>query len=630
MKRHTATSINKWFEYKRVAGFGLVTNFIKGKLDKLLSVILNTIKKKLVLTFLFLIILPITFSSVISYIIIQDIVKDKTNIGNKTAVSQACINIERIFRDMIIASNTLILDDKILDILNNPQTEDLTQLYANYSKINERFYLVQTSTLDSYNPNIIAVLDQSSHVYSTRPNSTEEDTLFRNILSDQKINTNGNYIKWAEKTYSIQMTYSKKKNDFIIMLRAYMDVATGKKRGDTILAISEMEFAKILQRLVVVNGIKAYIINDSGVILSSTDSNELGTQLELYKYIKENGSESIDTVEFENERYIINSQKLAHSGWSVVQIIPGNILFSEISSMRNMIIGINLAFLLVFFGVSYLIAKSISSPINRLSAASKEIAAGNLQTRVSVTGRDEMAQLSVNFNNMAEEIGELIKRNKEDEKTKRELELQMLYAQINPHFLFNTLNSIRWMADASKVFNVSKIIIALVNLLKNSIIKKNEYISIREEIENVKNYIYIQKIRYMSIFEGEYHIEESILECKTIKLVLQPIVENSIIHGFEGISYKGIIKINGYRDGDKIKLTVSDNGVGMNEEQLKKLLCGDVDKRGYLSGIGISNVNERLILHFGSNYALNIKSAPGEGSTTEINIPLMDSEENNV
>lgn len=630
MKRHTATSINKWFEYKWVAGFGHVTNFIKENLNKLLSVILNTIKKKLVLTFLFLIILPITFSSVISYIIIQDIVKDKTNIGNKTAVSQACINIERIFRDMIIASNTLILDDKILDILNHPQTEDLTQLYANYSKINDRFYLVQTSTLDSYNPNIIAVLDQSSNVYSTRPNSTEEDTLFRNILSDQKINTNGNYIKWAEKTYSIQMTYSKKKNDFIIMLRAYMDVATGKKRGDTILAISEMEFSKILQRLVVVNGIKAYIVNDSGEILSSTDLNELGEQLELYKYIKENGSESIDTVEFENERYIINSQKLAHSGWSVVQIIPGNILFSEISSMRNMIIGINLAFLLVFFGVSYLIAKSISSPINRLSAASKEIAAGNLQTRVSVTGRDEMAQLSVNFNNMAEEIGELIKRNKEDEKTKRELELQMLYAQINPHFLFNTLNSIRWMADASKVFNVSKIIIALVNLLKNSIIKKNEYISIREEIENVKNYIYIQKIRYMSIFEGEYDIEESILECKTIKLVLQPIVENSIIHGFEGISHKGIIKIKAYRDGDNIKLTVSDNGVGMNEEQLKKLLCGDVDKRGYLSGIGISNVNERLILHFGSNYALNIKSAPGEGSTTEINIPLMDSEENNV
>ena len=630
MKNHTATSNKKWSEYKWVASFGHVTNFIKGNLYKFSNVFLNTIKKKLVLTFLFLIILPITFSSVISYIIIQDIVKDKTNIGNKAAVSQACINIERIFRDMIIASNTLILDDKILDILNEPQTKDLTQLYANYSKINDRFYLVQTSTLDSYNPNIIAVLDQSSHVYSTRPDSLTEDTIFRNILNDQKINTSGNYIKWGEKTYSIKMAYSKKKTDFIIMSRAYMDVTTGKKRGDVIIALPELEFAKILQRLVVVKGIKAYIVNNSGEILSSTDSNELGTQLEPFKYIKENGGKSIDTVEFKNEKYIINSQKLAHSEWSVVQIIPGNILFSEISSMRNMIIGINLAFLLVFFGVSYFIAKSISSPINRLSAASKEIAAGNLQTRVMVTGRDEMAQLSVNFNNMTEEIGELIKRNKVDEKTKRELELQMLYAQINPHFLFNTLNSIRWMADASKVFNVSKIIIALVNLLKNSIIKKNEYITIREEIENVKNYIYIQKIRYMSMFEGEYDIEEDILECKTIKLVLQPIVENSIIHGFEGISYKGIIKINGYRDGDRIKLTVTDNGIGMNEEQLKRLLCGDVDKRGCLNGIGISNVNERLILHFGSSYALNINSTPGEGSTTEINIPLLDAEENNV
>ncbi|MCG8484937.1 MAG: histidine kinase, partial [Clostridia bacterium] len=321
---------------------------------------------------------------------------------------------------------------------------------------------------------------------------------------------------------------------------------------------------------------------------------------------------------------VVVTKKLKGSDYVIAEVINNDIFMSEINQIKSWMIIINFILIIIFFGIILIIVKNITNPIKDLSEKSVEVAGGNLDAKVVVNGHDEIAKLGQNFNKMTSQLKSSVEKINETEKSKRELELQMLYAQINPHFLFNTLNSIRWMAQTSKVYNVSNIIVALAELLKSSIIERNEYITIEEEINNVKNYITIQRLRFSSVFECEYNISQEILQCKTLKLILQPIVENTIIHGFEGIHHKGIIKITGYKENNKIILIISDNGKGMTQEEQTNIMAEpkQKNKKG-LSGIGISNVHKRIILHFGDDFGLQITSEHQIGTTTILSLPII-------
>lgn len=596
------------------------------KLSRAISkIFFSTIRKKLIFSFLFVIILPIACSSIISSVMLQNAVKEKVNLGNEMALTQICLSIERVYKDMIIASNTLMLDDEILDILKHKQSTD-QNLFYNQRVMDGKFFNVQTSTLDSYTNHFIAVLPRNGGVYTTlQINSFYDNSTFVRILDDESLDRKNNYVKLADKSHLVDFP-ALGKIRYIVLARAYMEFTNGGKIGDVMIGIPESYMSDILKALGANNGIKGYIVSDEGEIITATNQADIGTKLKYYSEIKSTGTDNISMLELSKNDCIINSRYIEKLGWRVVEEIPNSFFFDEMAAGRRTLIYINLIFIFAFLGVAYFIANSISKPISNLDKATSEISSGNLEARVEVLQSDELGQLSVKFNNMAVQIKELFNKVNEEQKTKRELEMKMLYAQINPHFLFNTLNSIRWMADASRVFNVSKSIVALTNLLRNSIIKTDELITIADEIENIKNYVTLQKLRNASLFEDEYDIDEEILRYRTLKLILQPIVENSIIHGFEGIQYKGIIKIRGYSEEGKIIILISDNGTGMEEEKIKTLMSSNYKSKGRFNGIGLSNVNERLILHFGNEYALKIVSKPGVGMTTTVILPILSEE----
>ena len=202
-----------------------------------------------------------------------------------------------------------------------------------------------------------------------------------------------------------------------------------------------------------------------------------------------------------------------------------------------------------------------------------------------------------------------------------EMEFKILQAQINPHFLYNTLDSIRWMATLQGTSIISTMVSSIINLLKYNFSRNGTLVYLSEEIESVKDYISIQKFRYGDMFDIKYDIPKDILEYKTIKFIMQPIVENAIFHGFENIEHIGVIRISAYIEKDFLYILISDNGVGMTEEELQNVIHRKPSKKQYLD-IGIQNVDNRIKFYCGQDYGLSLTSIKYVGTTATFKLPI--------
>lgn len=275
--------------------------------------------------------------------------------------------------------------------------------------------------------------------------------------------------------------------------------------------------------------------------------------------------------------------------------------------------------LLILLGVAMLIARRVSRPIHSLADEMHRFegsAADFVYTPVS--GTSEIGMLSDSFGHMVGRIQALMEEVKSEEETLRKTELKALQAQINPHFLYNTLDSIQWMCEVGRTEDAVKMVGALARLFRISISRGADLIPIRKELEHAECYLVIQKFRYKDQFSYRFEVDESILDCLCSKITLQPIIENAILHGFGEFIEDGEIVIAAQADGDDVVLTVTDNGVGMDETQCRAILSHDQSEPG---GIGMKNVNDRIRIYFGAAYGLTIQSEPDCGTTVTIRLP---------
>lgn len=253
-----------------------------------------------------------------------------------------------------------------------------------------------------------------------------------------------------------------------------------------------------------------------------------------------------------------------------------------------------------------------------------QVMRGNLKVEINDNHPDEIGYLSGKFEAMIEEIKLLIDRVEQEQAQKRGIELQMLQAQINPHFLFNTLSSLKWTAMLSQADSVSNGLGALAELLRSTIVQKNERITLGEELRNIKNYVVIQQIRYGMSLQVDVQIPEQLVDTQVLKFLLQPIVENSIIHGLSGENMEPRITMTAELNGEVLKIKLSDNGKGMSAEKLQEILqLKDNHSENRLANIGIGNVRERIKLHYGDPYGLEIWSKPDQGTDVIITIPYI-------
>ena len=278
--------------------------------------------------------------------------------------------------------------------------------------------------------------------------------------------------------------------------------------------------------------------------------------------------------------------------------------------------------LILFLFLSYYIPLSITRPIRRLTQVTDQVAKGDLTVRSDVTGGVEAQVLSDSLNTMIDKINELLDQVKTEQIRLRKAEFELLQSQINPHFLYNTLDAIVWLAEAGEQKKVVKMVGSLSDFFRISLNQGQDILDVKEELQHVRSYLEIQQMRYQDILQYEICVPEELNHCQIPKITLQPLVENALYHGIKNKRGKGLIRIEGELDGEDCILRIVDNGRGMTPERLEQVREGIRNRKARETDIyGLYNVNERIRLNFGENYGITITSTYGEGTCVTVRLP---------
>lgn len=331
--------------------------------------------------------------------------------------------------------------------------------------------------------------------------------------------------------------------------------------------------------------------------------------------------ESCFRLNYRGEKYLVTRTDMKTTGWTLVSMVPYKSVMAETMAISGVMILAVAITLIVTLLLLNRILTGVVKPLKKLEKYMVQVNPDNMDQRMEILTDDEIGHLSMKFNQMMDRIRNLKEQVIEEQEDKRKYELQALQAQINPHFLYNTLDSIIWMAETNDS-NIVAMTEALAKLFRISLNKGNEEISLERELEHVKNYLIIQSMRYADKFTYEISVDPGVERCRTIKLILQPIVENCIYHGIKKKRGTGKITIRAYRREQNLIIEVSDDGCGMPKEICRKILSDEIESENISgSGIGVKNVNERIQLRFGKKYGLSYSSEEGVGTTVTYVLP---------
>ena len=309
------------------------------------------------------------------------------------------------------------------------------------------------------------------------------------------------------------------------------------------------------------------------------------------------------------------------TGWTVYEVLPCSAILDSIKPIRNVVFILSGCCIMLAILCSLIIANSISNPIRHLQKIMAQVEEGNTALRSDIKNQSEVGQLSLTFNHLLDRIEQLLTVIKGIEIKKREAQLDALMSQINPHFLYNTLESIRMMAVIEDQDDIARAIEALSDLFRYTIRGHSDIIDVEEELEYIKNYILLQKIRFEDRLQDEYDVDETLLHHKMIKLTIQPLVENAIVHGLTDSDCQGFIRISVKREGGDLLISVQDNGVGIAPNKLREITA-QLNTGGEAgTGIGLNNIHQRIVMYFGKGYGLSLTSRPMKGTCAVLRLP---------
>lgn len=366
-----------------------------------------------------------------------------------------------------------------------------------------------------------------------------------------------------------------------------------------------------------------YLVDSKGEIIYHPRQ-----QLIYSNLMNENNEEAVNYEDgtivesFNDEERVVTTKTVGYTGWKIVAVTPMKDITENYSHMRIFLV------LIIFFGVLILtiinivVSSRIATPIKSLENKVRKFEEGVRNIDFSTSGSYEVKHLGKAINSMVAQMNLLMDNIVREQELKRKTELDALQAQINPHFLYNTLDSIVWMVEGERYEGAVTMVTALARFFRISLSKGKNVIKLKDELEHVSNYLTIQNIRYKNKFSYKIQAEDDVLDLACIKLVVQPLVENAIYHGMEYMDGDGEIDIKAYSENNEAIIEVRDNGPGMTEDIVESLLKKvHASKKG--SGVGIRNVNERIKLYFGSIYGLEINSEPDDGTSIKIHIPII-------
>ncbi len=570
----------------------------------------KTIQFTLSLSFSVVALIGMGFSGYMVYSRYASSTKELIVTNNEQLINQVNMNLNAYLRNMMRISNSMYYSViKRTDLVTDTLDEEMNLLYeANKDNLVSIVCFRENGTLVAATPinSMKSELNVTGQSWFVNANQEIENLHFsiphvQNLFNDSSFN-----YHW------------------VISLSRVVELTSGGDISRGILLV-DMNYSGIEQIFTQVNSSSSgyvYLVDSSGEIIYHPKQNLINSNI-LHENNNVAAAYTDGTHEetYLGEKRMITVRTVGYTGWKIVHVTPTNEFYLSYIQMRFFTgIILTLTVLLIFFAnqfVSYL----IGNPIKKLDDSVKELEYGNLDLNIYIGGSYEIRHLGRTITSMVRQMHLLMDEIVVEQEKKRKSEFDALQAQINPHFLYNTLDSIVWMVESERYREAISMVTALAHLFRISLSKGKNMITIREEMEHAQNYLHIQKIRYKNRFTVEIDIDPEIYECSTIKLIVQPLLENAIYHGLEYMDGEGEIKVRGYiKEGD-IYIDVSDNGLGMPEQSLDLILTDEnrVHKKG--SGIGLSNVHQRIQLYFGKQYGLEIESVLDEGTTVHIHLP---------
>ncbi|MFF2481433.1 sensor histidine kinase [Paenibacillus sp. NPDC058071] len=574
------------------------------------------IRYKIQMWFMPLIVLTAISIGYFSYTTASNQVLDKISQGQNNISSQTISHLDYLAKDIYDIYSYLSLSSELHDMLSpesNYNSAQIVNSMVNRLLSTRQFFqslLIFTDdyppiTFNSLNNNeIITYRDYKNHdIYK----QTEADVV------------NG---AWGVETGPLKLFIGDQRKK-VFYSKVLINPETLEREGLMLIGMTEEDFRKSFGQKR--DNVQIIVVNEYGTILSDSDGKWSGRDFMELPYYEHTAFDEVDWNAHDKE-WLISHSSSAATGWHVLVIQPRSEELQQLNQIRWLTVGFVIMILLVNIPLSWLFSKLFLNPLKRLLKSMREVQDGDFSQYVNIELRDEIGQLGRGYNTMVTKIKELIQNVYQSELSQKDAELKMLQSQINPHFLYNTLNSITWMAYREGADKSADMIERLSVFFRFNLSQGADIISIEKELAIVENYLYLSKIRFGDKLTYSIDVQPHLKRVLMPKLLLQPLVENAVVHGIEQMEGEGFIHLSIYETETEVVMEVTDNGVGIQPDKLETLRSTGqgnrslVDSSERSGGFALYNTRERLHNYFGDGVTIDINSRVGFGTSVKLRI----------
>ena len=593
---------------------------MKNSLRGLLRIYKNMpIKIKLIAVLFVQVIVPLILIGFLGYKNSESIIKEKSTDYSRDILNMIQLRLSDYVDNLSEISQNLLYEERLYDALkSSSNTEDLLMQFEYENTVNSYLKLVVITRPEIRS---ICVYSNDGRVYyqddNTREARKKSEIPYFQMIEEARQNKGKPYLHIVSEDRKVSDIY---------LVRQINDRDKFKELGLLVMHIKKEVLDEVYQGLTAKLQ-NIMILSSDLELIATRDENDLAIYSGiLYDMIKGESGENVD----ENSGLFVSYLTQKNTGWKIAAYITLDELYKDAYTLRTNIIVLCIFVLMVLIALTLFTAVDFVKPINKLVNSMKKVQTGEDNVQIKIDREDELGFLNRAFNEMSSEIHHLVNWVYREQLTRKEAELKALQAQINPHFLFNTLEAINWMAHLNNVPEISDTVSNLSELMEASIGRDDRLISIKEEFTYADKYISLQKKRFGDRIELIKNVEPEVNNIKIPRLLIQPLIENAVYHGIERTRGQGVINLNAIRQDNNLLIEVIDNGAGMEREdleQLNKRLTMDSDTYFKALGskkkrsIGIENVNRRIKLFYGEAYGLMIDSELGKFTKAVVSIP---------
>lgn len=584
----------------------------------------KSITRKYLTAFILFIVLPVFVMGIVIYESYSKVLQKNYSERTSQIINQISVDIDNQTRSMSLTLAGLSQDDDFIDLLTKWNRIQDAESKLDLSKlINKRLteVFISQSRLENI---VIFMKDKGFYLYQNT--FSQDEGLVRNSEWYGTTLNPKNKITILDSFASLVTGPGNINNKLYLSCSIAPD--NPSVNSDVELIYFSMPTSVIDPFIRNSNGANSWdllVLNSQGKIIAAQDSQLIGTFYhDIYKVdnvMNKNGRTFYETVN--GKKSLVTVRSIPKTGWIVINQTEYDLLTGELTRIGKYVIFISVSIMILFVIFSLLFFRDLILPIKSLIREMRKVEKGNFETSVKITKPDEIGHLEKSFNKMVREIKQLIMERDLKEKEKNQAEIDALQSQINPHFISNTLSSIRFMAMLAKADNIKQITESFIKIVSATFGRDGKFTTIEREMELLQSYMSIMNFRHDNKYDVRFEVNDEILDLYILKMTLQPILENAILHGVSELETKGQISIKGVIRDEAVIFEIFDNGAGISEEKLGTLLNVDTERTNGFSRMGVRNVDRRIKYNFGEAYGLTFESVFGEYTKVTVLLPVI-------